>query len=418
MTGDSVEIKEVVLRDIEPLIRQKLGDHVIVENFKAQSLLPPGENFGSTILKVDVELRDEHAEKTEELHLIGKMLPLTEFQRLVFDSSRTFFKETFMYQTIIPAYNKVELESGVNIHETFDIVPKFYGWRSSIQPDVELDDDAVFLMENLKVKGYYNGDRTVGYDLEHSIIAVKALAKFHALGMAIKQKKPGLFEVFKMHAKLSPMVGDDTLVLEAMLQTIKSDPELSVYYSRCEKVLKEMRISVIWSDVPREPWMTIIHSDFWVNNILFHRNDEGKVDDVKFVDFQLYVYSSAIRDLLFYLFSSIHSDITEEQLEGLMDVYYNTLIEKLNQLGCDTKCFNKEAFREKMAEDAPREFVHLCFMLKVLTLDVKQTNFDYVRIQKFMEQYEGNQLLSKLLRKVVMYFCKHNWLPELNETPE
>lgn len=162
MNDSDKEPKEIVLRDLEPVLRQRLGDKVIVESFTSDSLLPPGENYGSTILSVHVDYKNGQAGKKEELNLIAKMLPPTEFQRRIFNSSRTFIKEIFMYETVMPAYNKLEMECGLRKNEMFDILPKFYGSRMSMRSDLEFDDNAVFLMDNLKVKGYYTGNRNIG----------------------------------------------------------------------------------------------------------------------------------------------------------------------------------------------------------------------------------------------------------------
>ncbi|XP_078049723.1 uncharacterized protein LOC144476521 [Augochlora pura] len=415
MKDKMAEMKEIVLREVEPLLRQKLGDHVVVENFTVESLLPPGENYGSTILKVDVDLKKGHDGEQEQLHLIGKMLPPTEFQRRIFNSSKTFFKEIFMYETIMPAYNK--LESSLKPKEVFNFLPKFYGSRMSLQPDVEMDDDAVFLMENLKAYGYYHGVRSVGYDMEHSKLALQALAKFHALGMAMKQKQPGLFHIFKMHSKTySTDAGSANDIFDVTLNTIKEDPEMCVYYDVCNKVVNDVEIKGFWGDVPREPWMTIIHTDFWVNNVLFHRDDKGKIDDVKFIDFQTYTYSSALRDVLLYVFSSVEVDVTDEQLESLLDLYYETLVKRLNELKCDTKAFDKELYLEKLKEDAHYEFVHLLMMIKIMTMDIKESNFDYDNMHTAISGYEGNKTFVNRIRRVVLYFVKRNWLSVNEET--
>ncbi|XP_076299449.1 uncharacterized protein LOC143218246 [Lasioglossum baleicum] len=411
------EVKTIVLRDIEPLLKQKLGDHVVVENFTSENLVPPGENYGSTILKVDVDLKRGLSGKEEQIHLIAKMLPPTEFQRLVFNSSKTFFKEIFMYETIMPAYNKLELESGLKSNEIFNFLPKFYGSRSSLQPDVDVDDDAVFMMENLKANGYYHGVRSVGYDYEHSKVAVQALARFHALGMAVKQKKPGLFEVFKMHAKVTPVEGGpNNEIFNLTLKLIKEDPEMSVHYDKCKKVIDDIGFRGFWSDIPREPWMTIIHTDFWVNNVLFHQDSTGKIDDVKFIDFQTYTYSSALRDLQLYLFSSVNLDVTDEQLETLMDLYYETLVKRLTELKCNTKAFDNEGFWAKMKQDGPYEFIHLALMVKVLTMDVKETEFSILKMESAISEYEGNKTFVDRLRRLLLYFCKRNWLPTADGT--
>ncbi|KOC71093.1 hypothetical protein WH47_01736 [Habropoda laboriosa] len=411
MNDSDQQLPEVVLRDIEPVLRQRLGDNVIVKNFTTKSLLPPGENYGSTILSVHVELKHKNTEKKEELHLIAKMCPPTEFQRRIFNSSRTFMKETFMYDSIMPTYNKLEIECGLKKNEIFEVLPKFYGSRLSLHPDGEFDDNAVILMENLKIEGYYTGDRSIGYDLEHSEIAVKALARFHALGMAMKEKKPGIFEVYKMHAKCLQVDGDTDNIFRLILQRIKDDPEINTYYDKCHKVLTGLKINELWAEFSREPWTSIIHSDFWVNNVMFHRSDNGKIDDVKFVDFQIYLYGSPVRDLIFFLYSSVDIEVTENQIEDLMDLYFESLVNTLKKMGCNTDAFNKEDYKTKMAEDAAREFMHLCFMLKVLTLDVKEINdFSYDKMQTVMVEYAGSKTFNERLRRLVLCFVNRNWL--------
>ncbi|KAK9300138.1 hypothetical protein QLX08_007063 [Tetragonisca angustula] len=412
MDNEIFEMKKIVLRDIEPVLRQRIGNHMIIENFSSKSLLPPGENYGSTIFSVEVELKNKNTEKKENLHLIAKMCPPTEYQRQIFNSSRTFMKEIFMYDTILPAYNKLELECGLKKNEIFEILPKFYGSRLSLKPDGDFDDDAVIFMENLKVEGYYNGDRALGYDLEHAEEAVKALARFHALGMAMKQKRPGIFEVFKMYAKplQNPEMNTDNLFVTVFDQ-IKKDPELNPYYERCERVLSELKPEDIWSDSFREPWTTIIHSDFWVNNMMFRRSEKGKINGIKFVDFQIYLYGSPMRDLIFFLYSSVKNDTTEEQVEDLMDLYYETLVNTLNKMKCNTDKFTKEGFKAKMDEDGEREFIHVAFMIKMLTLDTKEIDdFDVNKMHSVVVEHTGNQLFQERLRRLVLCFVKRNWI--------
>ena len=411
MSNDDKELKEVVLRDLEPVLHQKIDNKFTIENFTTKSLLPPGENYGSSIFSVHVELKNEKTGKKEELELIAKMVPPTEFQRRLFNSSRTFMKEIFMYDTIIPAYNKLELECGFRESELFDIAAKFYGSRLSSQPGTDFDDNAVILMDNLKVKGYYTGDRSKGYDLEHAEMTVKALARFHALGIATKIKKPGIFEVFKMYAKTLPGESVGGSMFKLILSKIEEDPEMNPYFDKCYKIFTEVTIDNIWNDTLREPWTTIIHSDFWVNNVMFRRNEKGAVDDVKFIDFQIYLYGSPIRDLLFFLFSSVELEVTDEEIENLMDEYYVAFIKTLEKMGCKTDVFTKEGFKEKMHEDAEREFVHLCFMVKILTLSVSDIDdFNYDKMQNVLNEYKGNDLFIERLRRVVLSFVKRNWI--------
>ncbi|EZA54342.1 hypothetical protein X777_05572 [Ooceraea biroi] len=378
--------------------------------YTTDNLLPPGENYGSTILKVHAVIkRDDDAEE-EDLHLVAKMPPPTEYQRRIFDSPYTFKKEIFMYEHILPHYQELEREAGLKEDELFDVLPKYYQSRFSLSPDVEFDDDAVILMENLKARGYYTGNRAKGYDLEHSRVAIRAMARFHALGMTSKYKRADYFEILKQRSKCIDFKTDEfEQVQKDMVTKMAEDPQIAVHIDRCKSALSDM-MDTLWTAVPEEPWSTIIHSDFWVNNIMFHCDESGHVDDVKFVDFQNYLFFSPLREMIFFVLSSTNDDVHDENIEELIDLYHETFVVVLKRMGCDTEPFTREKFDAKLAKDAKYEFLHVCFMLKVVTLDVQETEFNYDKIESVMLSYQGNQAFIQRLRRVVLYLIKRNWI--------
>lgn len=162
MSDDQQQLKIIELRELQPLLSRTFGDRLIVVRYTTENFLQPGENYGSTILSVHTVIKRNNEAEEEDLHLIAKMSPPTEFQRQIFDSPYTFKKEIFMYENIVPYYQELEREMGLKKDEVFDILPKFYQSRLSLSPDVDFDDDAVILMENLKLRGYYTNDRAKG----------------------------------------------------------------------------------------------------------------------------------------------------------------------------------------------------------------------------------------------------------------
>jgi len=131
-----------------------------VIRYTTKNLLEPGENYGSTILSVHAVIKRNDEAEEEDLHLVAKMSLPMELQ--MFDFSYTFKKEIFMYENIIPHYQELEREMGLKDDEIFDILPKYYQSRLSLSPDVDFDDNAVILMENLRTRGYYNSNRAKG----------------------------------------------------------------------------------------------------------------------------------------------------------------------------------------------------------------------------------------------------------------
>jgi len=164
MSNNEYQIKTIELRELQPILSRTFSDRLIVVRYTSNNLLPPGENYGSTILKVHAVIkRDDDAEE-EDLHLVAKMPPPTDYQRQIFDSPYTFKKEIFMYEHILPHYQELEKEAGFEENELFDVLPKYYQSRFSLSPDIEFDDNAVILMENLKARGYYTGNRAKGME--------------------------------------------------------------------------------------------------------------------------------------------------------------------------------------------------------------------------------------------------------------
>lgn len=408
---DDVKVIEISLRELQPLLQSVLGNALIVESYTTKSFLPPGENYGSTILAVDAVIRKTENDEKEDLHMIAKMSPATEFQRRIFNSCYTFKKEIFMYEKLIPAYRLLEKEYGIKESELFNILPLYYGSRLSLDPSIEFDDNAAILLENLKYRGYYTGRRDIGYDLEHSKLAIRTLARFHALGIAMKHKKPDEFAKIKKASETVKINFDDFEDWHVkILDGIMKDPDTSMHYDKCEKILKDKDLLEKWFMEPEEPWATVVHSDFWVNNIMFHSDNDGHVDDVKFIDFQNYVYSKPVRELIFYLHSSVNKDVWENHLDELADLYYESFISILKRMDCDVTPFSRESFEAEFPKDAKIEFVHLIFMIKMLTLDVQETLLDSTTMETVMLNYQGNDVYRTRLQKLILYFAKKNWI--------
>jgi hypothetical protein len=112
--------------------------------------------------------------------------------------------------------------------------------------------------------------------------------------------------------------------------------------------------------------------------------------------------------MIFFLFSS--TDVSEDCLEELINLYHETFLAVLDRMGCDTEQFTREKFDAKISDDARLETMHIFFMLKILTLNVQETDFKYDNMKDFMITYQGNKVFIERLRKVLLYFVKHDWI--------
>ncbi|XP_031781533.1 uncharacterized protein LOC100678411 isoform X1 [Nasonia vitripennis] len=164
-----------------------------------------------------------------------------------------------------------------------------------------------------------------------------------------------------------------------------------------------------------EPWSTVIHADFWINNFMFHRDQQsGSIDGVKFVDFQNYVIMSPLRELVFFLTTNLSAEVMEHSFDDLLDLYYKNFIEVLKRLDIDTKVFSRDKFDERIKIDGFKEFLHCPFFIKIMTAEVddpdKVKNFFGLLMEEKLDS-----LFMEKLRRCVKKFVEKGWLYQVDE---
>lgn len=152
---------EYQVRNLESLLEKSMGDSLTIVDYAVSSLVPLGENFASTMSKIRVKLHRSKDSQIEELNLVGKSIISGE---PVFDWAKMIRREAFMYTNIVKLYERIELEIGMHEKDTIaNCIPIYYGHRISLDPTKEeADTDALILLENLQLQGYYVMDKKIG----------------------------------------------------------------------------------------------------------------------------------------------------------------------------------------------------------------------------------------------------------------
>lgn len=104
------------------------------------------------------------------------------------------------------------------------------------------DADAIILLENTTILNYINADRQIGFNVEQTLAILKvmaidiinfdylkccinlqSLAKFHALGIAMRHLQPALFDSISTHLKAVNLIlnDDDTQMLDVKEHILK-----------------------------------------------------------------------------------------------------------------------------------------------------------------------------------------------------
>ncbi|KAG5893741.1 hypothetical protein JTB14_001385 [Gonioctena quinquepunctata] len=337
------------------IMDSKLYNGGIEKIEETEYLVPPGENFGGEVRKLEITVKDEKAGSEEKLHAVAKQIPDNEFAREIFNIQQTFKGEINFYDKLLP---------------TLRISNGGMEFRGEV-----VDENAVIVLENLTVSGFRNLDRYIGYDFDQARVLLKDLATLHAVPLAMKLKEPDLFEnnVRKLCVNKINSIDHDEIFVTMMLDLLWESDKCSPFICKVKKILETPKIKI---KTVREPFATFAHDDMWVNNAMM-KLVNGRPIANKFVDFQVYKYASPASDLLFFLFTSVQQQVLEEDLDTLIKFYHTEFLKNLHDLGCDTTPFRMEHFEKELALESKGVFAVVVMFISFIIFGEKGKKADF-----------------------------------------
>lgn len=111
------------------------------------------------------------------------------------------------------------------------------------------------------------------------------------------------------------------------------------------------------------------HGDLWVNNIMYRYNSEGVPIEAMLVDFAISYFGSPAIDLSFLLFTSSADDVNEEQFDHVLQIYHQSLLETLNQLGYSRKLPTLLDIQEDMLRKGFIGVMYATFLLPLRVIE-------------------------------------------------
>lgn len=116
----------------------------------------PGENNGGVLLKAELTLRkkkDYGSLGDENLSLIIKTIPPTEYFQILFNTQVSVKVEIAFYEVIVPTFSDFQRRL---CGKTNDLFPKYYGGRISLDKSSDrVDNDSVIILQNLQKEGIF-----------------------------------------------------------------------------------------------------------------------------------------------------------------------------------------------------------------------------------------------------------------------
>jgi hypothetical protein len=406
-------------QDLEDLLRPQLGNDLVVKSFTSQPLTQAGDNYGSIMLAMEVTVvLGTDRTFSNNLSLVAKLVPPSEFLWRIFDPPNTVCKEINCYKLVNEEFKRLQEENHIPKHKFLDVFPKFYGARTTLSEEIgdKADNNAAILLENLIPANYRLGDRKVGLDLKHVQLVVSQLARFHALSVALKILKPEVFKNTVLNACTPQNEGFTEAELMAnvpkLMETVKTIPGCDIYLDKLHKasefgIKTHLDTSLL---PPREPYATLTHADFWVNNMMFcYEKDERVPVCVKFLDFQIVKYSSPVRDLLFFLYTSTAEGVRHDNQGDLIRLYHENFIDCLQAVGCDISPFTFQLLLDEIEVFAPAEAHHILYMLLPICADTESVpELSGVSFETIYRK--PNNIFKNRAKEFITDFGQRGWL--------
>lgn len=415
-------LKEV--RDLPALLADRLADDEEVETFDAKPATSLGDNYGSTMLALDIVIRNKDSAQEAEparrhLRAFCKMLPDDAERRAIFSVEVTFVKELEMYTRAVPAMLQLQRDCGVPERDLIaHLVPECYGGRVSLAGSA-VDEDAAILLEDMRQRGFAPGDRVAGLDLPHAQLVLQKLAVLHAMGVALRLKRPQVYADTVQRACRDFVMGgespsatfqdDRAGFTKCILHNVQKSERARRHLDAVAKVCGEAGLGRDEKfPAVREPFATIFHNDLWTNNMLVRRDDAGRPQEVAFIDFQVVRINSPFKDVLFFLFTSVETAVCAAHLDALVELYHASFVRCLEQCGVDTAPFSLAAAWAEIDALARSELFHIVFMLRWITAtpDSIRDNPD-----TFVFMLElGGEPYARKVEHAVCTFAERGWL--------
>jgi len=149
---------------------------------------------------------------------------------------------------------------------------------------------SALVLDDLKEEGFRLANRTVGLDMQHCLLVMKAIAQQHAASVVLHLKNPEIFKPFsesfycerqRKAIELIFQLNMKSLAKEVEKWPLFNDRFASKLHRAADKVV-DFLIKFVERD--DDDFNVFIHGDLWKNNIMFRYSDDtDEVMDVRYI---------------------------------------------------------------------------------------------------------------------------------------
>ncbi|CAG4966166.1 unnamed protein product [Parnassius apollo] len=276
------------------------------------------QNYFGVLIPVVIEGKEKDNDGIIQFKLVLKLAPTDDRYRFSGTTTTMFEREIFVYSEVFRIFKDYQQHLEADYQYT---IPKCYYVCQDYCKEV-------IAMQNMCEIGYKPFFHNLFLDIDHTIVSLKSLAKFHALSFILIYKERGIYEHIKKIYLPSEKVHKmyiDILVdrLEKAICKFENSnyvPLLKNFKLNCRTYME----TAFWSSERN----CLSHGDLWKGNILFKYKDNLPVSAC-LIDYQTVGLCSPALDVLYLITCSTSSELRKECYSVLLDIYYKTLSEFL-----------------------------------------------------------------------------------------
>ncbi|KAB7499289.1 hypothetical protein Anas_04957 [Armadillidium nasatum] len=291
----------------EELVLQALwndkGQNAKVLSWEIKEFTSKGDGYMSVVASIVIKYK-ENGKELDESYVV-KLNPLRPASSMTDLAGYMIARESVIFSSVIGNMSKHLRKLGLPPIKT----PKIYARSLSKEREA-------FVTENLRKQGFVMHDRKKGQDLNHAILVLEELGRFHASSLLLEDTiAPKTFVETFDHFQTQ---------VECTIKYLSEIPK----YKKCVQWLKANIDSVghyyLDGNTPKEPFDVLVHGDCWTNNMLFKYNSKNKPEDVRFVDLQCSRKASPASDIAYFIFTSLNGEIRSSYMKELLLSYYQS----------------------------------------------------------------------------------------------
>ncbi|XP_069676292.1 uncharacterized protein [Periplaneta americana] len=393
-------------------------EQITVIGCEVKPAVPKGNNYLGTLYRASIEYKilklDNTEYRTENHSFIIKIPPDTEHALQYCNHINAFCRESIMYKIILPEMYKIVDETATTNRDLRKrLTPRYF----------YCGEEDKLVLEDLQPLGYVMADRYRQLDLKHATAVLRALGRFHAMSVAVHQREPSIMANVREEQFTEDIKDIERDFISYRYNLLASEiekwPGFEHYANKIRENIEVSLDKLIEIVKPTVGSLSVLnHGDCWVNNILFHYDSDcGEIDAIKFIDFQMYRFSSPALDLQFFMYTSVREEIRTKHLEAMLREYYDQFSSTLKTLGCDPDCYSFQQLKREFEEKEYFGFITVCSKMTLVLeepLVLQEENSEYGGVKLHDHQYSEDKgqktSIREIFEKLLPYFEEKGFL--------